>query len=190
MAVAAGASAAQQTAVDKGERYDYKYPVFTQENPQAAERMNRDIQKMISKSRKDLRQPDMRAVGSNYEVIYENDQFVCLTFNTWYYYDKAAHGMYYTHGIVYDKNTGKRVPYTRFMEKLNAEQLKQDIKAKKLPVYGADLKTVSEAPFIDNIDKFKVSKDYIITEDGHLYLMYQPYVLDCYAAGVTYVKVK
>ena len=175
MAVAAGASAAQQTEVDKGERYDYKYPVFTQENPQAAERMNRDIQKMVSKSRKDLRQPDMRAVGSNYEVIYENDQFVCLTFNTWYYYDKA---------------TGKRVPYTRFMEKLDAEQLKQDIKAKKLPVYCADLKTVSEAPFIDNIDKFKVSKDYIITEDGHLYLMYQPYELDCYAAGITYVKVK
>lgn len=45
MAVAAGASAAQQTEVDKGERYDYKYPVFTQENPQAAQRMNRDIQK-------------------------------------------------------------------------------------------------------------------------------------------------
>ncbi|WP_417145114.1 DUF3298 domain-containing protein [Phascolarctobacterium succinatutens] len=59
-----------------------------------------------------------------------------------------------------------------------------------MPVYGADLKTVSEAPFIDNIDNFKVSKDYIITEDGHLYLMYQPYELDCYAAGVTYVKVK
>ena len=183
MAVAAGASAAQQTEVDKGERYDYKYPVFTQENPQAAQRMNRDIQKMVNKSRKDLRQPDMRAVGSNYEVIYENDQFVCLTFNTWYYYDKAAHGMYYTHGIVYDKAT-------RFMEKLDAEQLKQDIKAKKLPVYCADLKTVSEAPFIDNFDNFKVSKDYIITEDGHLYLMYQPYVLDCYAAGVTYVQVK
>ena len=52
------------------------------------------------------------------------------------------------------------------------------------------MKTVSEAPFIDNIDKFKVSKDYIITEDGNLYLMYQPYELDCYAAGVTYVKVK
>ncbi|MCI6544593.1 MAG: hypothetical protein MR417_08765, partial [Phascolarctobacterium succinatutens] len=71
MAVAAGASAAQQTEVDKGDRFDYKYPVFTQENPQAAQRMNRDIQKMVSKSRKDLRQPDMRAVGSNYEVIYE-----------------------------------------------------------------------------------------------------------------------
>lgn len=77
MAVAAGASAAQQTEVDKGDHYDYKYPVFTQENPQAAQRMNRDIQKMVKKSRKDLRQPDMRAVGSNYEVIYENDQFVC-----------------------------------------------------------------------------------------------------------------
>lgn len=44
MAVAAGASAAQQTEVDKGDRFDYKYPVFTQENPQAAQRMNRDIQ--------------------------------------------------------------------------------------------------------------------------------------------------
>ena len=65
--------------------------------------MNRDIQKMVNKSRKDLRQPDMRAIGSDYEVIYENEQFVCLTFNTWYYYDKAAHGMYYTHGIVYDR---------------------------------------------------------------------------------------
>ena len=51
MAVAAGASAAQQTEVDKGDRFDYKYPVFTQENPRAAERMNRDIKKMVSKSR-------------------------------------------------------------------------------------------------------------------------------------------
>lgn len=33
MAVAAGASAAQQTEVDKGDRFDYKYPVFTQKNP-------------------------------------------------------------------------------------------------------------------------------------------------------------
>ena len=190
MAVAAGASAAQQTEVDKGDRYDYKYPVFTQENHKAAQRMNRDIQKLVNKSRKDLRQPDMRAVGSDYKVVYENDQFVSLTFSTWYYYDKAAHGMHYTHGIVYDKATGKRVPYTHFTEKLDTEQLKQDIKAKKLPVYTADLTTVSEAPFIDYTDNFKVSENYIITEDGHLYLMYQPYELDCYAAGVTYVKVK
>ena len=48
--------------------------------------------------------------------------------------------------------------------------------------YGTQNKT--------RLGKFKVSKDYIITEDGHLYLMYQPYELDCYAAGVTYVKVK
>ena len=185
MAVAAGASAAQQTEVDKGDRYDYKYPVFTQENPQAAQRMNRDIQKMVSKSRKDLRQPDMRAVGSNYEVIYENDQFGIGDKNI-YFGCTGQNGI----AVSADKATGKRVPYTRFMEKLNVEQLKQDIKAKKLPVYGADLKTVSEAPFIDDIDNFKVSKDYIITEDGHLYLMYQPYELDCYAAGVTYVKVK
>lgn len=189
MAVAAGASAAQQTEVDKGDRLTIN--ILFHAGKSAGSRAHEPrYPKMVSKSRKDLRQPDMRAVGSNYEVIYENDQFICLTFNTWYYYDKAAHGMYYTHGIVYDKATGKRVPYTRFIEKLDAEQLKQDIKAKKLPVYGADLKTVSEAPFIDNIDKFKVSKDYIITEDGHLYLMYQPYELDCYAAGVTYVKVK
>ena len=189
LAVTANALAAQQTVSDKGPRYDYQYPVFTQENAKAATNMNKDIQKLLKKSRNELKDTNMQHVGSSYEITWENDKYVSLTFTTSNYYRHAAHGMYYVHGLVYDKTTGKRVPYTDFMPEQKEKQLRLDILSKKYPVYAADLTTPSSAPFLVDWNDFYVSKDYILTEDGKaLYLIYQPYELDCYAAGPTFVK--
>lgn len=190
LSVTASALAAQHPVSDKGERYDYTYPVFTQENAKAATKMNKDITKMLKKSRNELRNTNMQHVGSSYEIKFENDHYVSLTFTTSNYYKRAAHGMYYVHGLVYDKATGKRVPYTKFIQELKEKQLKLDILSNKYPVYHADLTTPNNAPFLADWNDFYVSKDYILAEDGQaIYLIYQPYELDCYAAGPTFVKI-
>lgn len=189
LTVTANALAAHQTVADKGPRYDYKYPVFTLENAKAATNMNKDIQKLLKKSRDELKDTNMQHVGSSYEITFENDKYVSLKFTTSNYYRQAAHGMYYVHGLVYDKTTGKRVPYTDFIAEQKSSQLRLDILSKKYPVYLADLATPDDAPFLADWNDFYVSKDYILSEDGSaLYLIYQPYDLDCYAAGPTFVK--
>ena len=189
LTVTANALAAQQTVADKGPRYDYKYPVFTLENTKAATNMNKDIQKLLKKSRNELKDTNMQHVGSSYEITFENDKYVSLKFTTSNYYRHAAHGMYYVHGLVYDKTTGKRVPYTDFIAEQKASQLRLDILSKKYPVYLADLVTPDDTPFLADWNDFYVSKDYILSEDGRaIYMIYQPYELDCYAAGPTFVK--
>lgn len=190
MAVAGNAFAAQQTVSDQGPRYDYKYPIFSQENAKAATRMNKDIYKMLKKSRNELKDTNMQNVGSSYEIKFENDKYVSLTFTTSHYVKRAAHGMYYVHGLVYDKATGKRVPYTKFIEKLNTKQFRLDILSHKYTAYYADLETVNNTPFLADWNDFYVSDNYILSEDGNaIYLIYQPYELDCYAAGPVYVKI-
>ena len=192
LAISASAAAAQHTVTEKGDNFYFQYPVFTDLNPLAEMRMNRDIKKLVNISRKDLKTPDIATASTGYSVHYEDEKYISLLFVNHYYYDRAAHGMYYTHGIVYDKTTGKRVPYTQFVPALDAMQLKQDIIDKKYSVYvDADsLTQTSDAPFITYMDNFKVSEDFIIGKGGSVYLIYQPYDLDCYAAGPTFVKIK
>lgn len=188
--MASTAAAAPHGEVQQGDKYDFKYPVFTEEAPKAASRMNNDIQKHIEKTRKLIKDEGMQTVGSNYYVISETDTYISLNLITWEFRKFAAHPSSYTHGLVYDKATGKRLPYTHFTKKLEAEQLKQDILNKKLIVYCSDLETTSEAPFLKDCEHFKVSNDYQVTSDNSIYLIYQPYDLDCYAAGPTFVKIK
>ncbi len=190
LALAATATAAPRGEVEQGDKYDFKYPVFSEEAPKAASRMNNDIQKYIEKTRKLLKDDGMQTVGSNYYVISETDEYISLNLVTWEYRQHAAHPSSYTHGLVYDKATGRQLPYTHFAQKLDVAQLKQDILSKKLTVYCADLQTTSEAPFLKDCEHFTVSKDYQVSPEGSVYLIYQPYDLDCYAAGPTFVKIK
>lgn len=189
LAISATAGAAQYTQTDKGDRYELKYPVFTQESSIATARMNRDISKIIETARKDLQRPELQILNSDYKISYEDDKYISLQFSTYTYYQSAAHGMSYTYGLVYDKTTGRQVPYTEFTAELNAKKLKKDILHADKAVFASDLKTPSQAPFIQHDKNFKVSSNYLISPTGEIYLMYQPYELDSYAAGVTYVHI-
>lgn len=189
VAISGTAMAAVTEKVETGDNFKFTYPVFSFENQKAETKANSFISKEVDKTAKLLRNPMYREVATSYEVINENDDFVSVTFTS-YNYTGGAHGMSTTYGVVFDKETGKRVPYTHFTDKVNAKQLKEDILEGKVKVFTADLKTESKAPFLQDYKAFKVSKNYIVDKDGHVYLMYQPYELDSYAAGVTYVQIK
>ena len=141
-------------------------------------------QKKLAKSK----DPSYVEVGTNYEIFSETDDYVNIIFVKWDYMG-GAHGMHYDHGLVYSKTTGERLPYTHFAKAISAGELYDAIVEHRVKVYGADLQTVSEAPFITYIkkDEFQRSEDYVL-KDGKVYLMYPPYELDCYAVGTTYVE--
>lgn len=190
LAVSASAFAAVTEKVEQGKKYKLSYPVFKLENRAAAKAINKDIKKMVLEQKKlaKSKDPSYVEVGTNYEVFGETDDYVNIIFVKWDYMG-GAHGMHYDHGLVYSKTTGERLPYTHFAKAVSAGELYDAIVEHRVKVYGADLQTVSEAPFITYIkkDEFKRSDDYVV-KDGKVYLMYPPYELDCYAAGTTYVE--
>lgn len=190
LAVSASAFAAVTEKVETGNKYKVSYPVFTLKNEKAAQRINDDILRIVTETKELAKSTDpvYVAVGTNYEIISENDKYINIILTSW---DNlgGAHGMYYDMGIVYDAKSGKRLPYTKFAKKITAEDLYDGIANGQLKVYCSDLTTESEAPFLKCFKKneFNVSKHYIL-KDGKVYLMYPPYELDCYAVGTTYVE--
>ena len=190
LAVSASAFAAVTEKVEQGNKYKLSYPVFKLESRAAAKAINKDIKKMVLEQKKlaKSKDPSYVEVGTNYEIFSETDDYVNIIFVKWDYMG-GAHGMHYDHGLVYSKTTGERLPYTHFAKAISAGELYDAIVEHRVKVYGADLQTVSEAPFITYIkkDEFQRSDDYVL-KDGKVYLMYPPYELDCYAVGTTYVE--
>ena len=190
LAVSASALAAVTEKVEQGNKYKLSYPVFKLESRAAAKAINKDIKRMVLEQKKlaKSKDPSYVEVGTNYEVFGETDDYVNIIFVKWDYMG-GAHGMHYDHGLVYSKTTGERLPYTHFAKAVSAVELYDAIVEHRVKVYGADLQTVSEAPFITYIkkDEFQRSEDYVL-KDGKVYLMYPPYELDCYAVGTTYVE--
>lgn len=190
LAVSASALAAVTEKVEQGNKYKLSYPVFKLENRAAAKAINKDIKRMVLEQKKLVKSkdPSYVEVGTNYAVFGETDDYVNIIFVKWDYMG-GAHGMHYDHGLVYSKTTGERLPYTHFAKAISAGELYDAIAEHRVKVYGADLQTVSEAPFITYIkkDEFQRGEDYVL-KDGKVYLMYPPYELDCYAVGTTYVE--
>lgn len=189
LAISGSAMAAVSEKVETGDKFNFTYPVFSFDSEKATTKTNNFVAKQIKNTAKLLENPVYRDVSTNYQLFDETDKYVSFTFTT-ANYTGGAHGMYYTRGVVFDKETGKRLPYTEFAPKISAKQLKEDILNGKLNVFTSDLKTKTTAPFLKDTNNFKVSKDFVIDKDQHVYLIYQPYELDCYAAGETYVQIK
>ena len=166
--------------------FDYKYPIISGlKNPAAEKNINDTIAKELLRLRK-AHGEDAYIVsgGMSYKLGVETDKYLSLTVDG-YDYHGGAHGMYYTEGFVFDKETGKRLAYTDFVPKLNADTLVRGLRAGTIKATTAD-GSESQVPFMDN--KTRLSENFILNEDGSISLIYGPYELDCYAAGNILVK--
>ena len=173
--------------VKKG-NLDLTYPVFSFENKAAEKKATKYVQDYIDKEVKAYQRHNPINISADYKVIKEREWYISLEVTT-YEYTGGAHGMYYTAGLNFDKMTGELMQYSDFnAPKLTKEELYNGIKNGTYMVFCNDRKTPSSAPFLPSLDKFRFTKNFIVDpEGGGVYLMYQPYELDCYAAGVTYV---
>lgn len=166
--------------------FQVNYPYITLENKEAANEINRFINKKIQAYRKVYNNHNYTLGILDYELKYEDDNFLSIVFTYWWYYQNAAHGMYNTSGIVFDKHTGKLVNLKHFVPELNVRNLKRMINDGKLTIYNTNNKPITLAePFA--LDR--VSHSYYIDADKTVYLIYQPYELAPYAQGNTYIKI-
>ncbi len=166
--------------------FQVNYPYITLENKEAANEINRFIDKKIQAYRKVYNNHNYTLGILDYELKYEDDDFLSIVFTYWWYYQNAAHGMYNTSGIVFDKHTGKLVNLKHFVPELNVRNLKRMVQNGELMVHNTNGKPITIAePFA--LDR--VSHSYYIDSDKNVYLIYQPYELASYADGNTYIKI-
>lgn len=185
---ASTAFAADASIENRKSTYNFQvnYPYITLENKEAANEINRFINKKIQAYRKVYNNHNYTLGILDYELKYEDDNFLSIVFTYWWYYQNAAHGMYNTSGIVFDKHTGKLVNLKHFVPELNVRNLKRMVQDGKLTIYNTNNKPITLAePFA--LDR--VSHSYYIDSDKSVYLIYQPYELASYADGNTYIKI-
>ena len=185
---ASTAFATDATIENRKSTYNFQvnYPYITLENKEAANEINRFIDKKIQAYRKVYNNHNYTLGILDYELKYEDDDFLSIVFTYWWYYQNAAHGMYNTSGIVFDKHTGKLVNLKHFVPELNVRNLKRMVQNGELMVHNTNGKPITIAePFA--LDR--VSHSYYIDSDKNVYLIYQPYELASYADGNTYIKI-
>ncbi len=185
---ASTAFAADASIENRKSTYNFQvnYPYITLENKDAANEINRFIDKKIQAYRKVYNNHNYTLGILDYELKYEDDDFLSIVFTYWWYYQNAAHGMYNTSGIVFDKHTGKLVNLKHFVPELNVRNLKRMVQNGELMIHNTNGKPITIAePFA--LDR--VSHSYYIDSDKNVYLIYQPYELASYADGNTYIKI-
>ena len=186
--LASNAFAADATIENKKVTYSFKanYPLVNLEDQQAATEINRFIAKKIQAYRKVSNNHNYLEGIVDYEVKYEDKDYLSIVFTYWWYYQNAAHGMYNTSGIVFDKNSGKLVNLKHFVPELNVKNLIKKVNSGELVIRNSRNEEIqlSEPWKID-----RVSHSYYIDEDKTVYLIYQPYELASYTDGNTYIKI-
>lgn len=169
------------------ESYNLKlnFPVVTLVDQDAQEEINTYIGKKIKDYKKDFSAHNYAEASVDYAVKYEDDNYLSLTFTYWWYYPRAAHGMYDTTGVVFDKHTGKAVPLKCFAKALSAKKLDTQIRSGELQLLDTNLQPIGLQDFwrVEH-----VSSDYYLDADKNVYLIYQPYELAAYVHGNTYIK--
>lgn len=162
------------------------YPLINLENKEASDEMNRFISKKMLAYKKVFNNRNYQDGIVDYKVMYEDDDYLSIVFTYWWYYQNAAHGMYNTSGIVFDKHSGKLVNLKHFVPELNVKNLNQKVHDGELQIKNNRDEAIS---LVDPWVLDRVSHSYYIDEDKSVYLIYQPYELAPYAAGNTYIKI-
>ena len=98
---------------------DLKYPLVYTDHAYAQRAINTDIANYLLVAKDMFYNQHIYQVSQNYKVTYEDSQVVSILLTTYYYYTGAAHGMYNTRGLVYNKVTGQRIPLYNYIKIAN-----------------------------------------------------------------------
>ena len=185
LALASTAFATEVTTITyKTAKTEYQYPRFTMENKDVANKINKTLTNEFKRALKYHQEShDLIGGGLKYEVEIDNDKYLSVMMQSHDYFG-GAHGMYYTRYFVFNKADGKRLEYSDFVPSINTEQFQHGVKTRILPVYNA-AGDKTKAPFLT--ENTLVTDNFKLNEDESVSLVYDPYELDSYAAGNTYV---
>lgn len=175
--------------VGTGEQSDVnmnlKYPLVYLDNKEAQDTINSDIANYVDNLKDRYYSGNVYQAKMSYNVMYENNQYLSITIISYWYWAGAAHGMYTKYGLVYDKNTGARVPVSNFVSIATPEQIDNGIRGYVLDLLSEN----GNRLYLGSYARVKrISSDYYLGGNGTIYLIYQPYELSSFSNGATSVK--
>lgn len=119
------------------------------------------------------------------EVIRDDFQYLTLRIASSTNFKGAAHPLTYVHGIVFDKQTGKRLPLSYFVEMPAPEQMEGYVRNNIFQVLGYDNRPLP----LEGITPPKtISKEYLLDKEDNLDLIYQQYEIAPYAFGAPRIR--
>lgn len=162
-----------------------KYPLVYVDNPIAQKSINTDIAVHVDKMRDLYYNKKMYKVNQWYKVTYEDDNVLSIVITSDWYNGRGVHGYHIKQGLVYDKNTGTRIPAYNYVKFKNDAQLKDLVGSGIVHVYNESGEKRVYPRDMFGLKNIKVKNDnYALTGDGSLVMLYQPYELSMYANGV------
>lgn len=160
-----------------------KYPLVYINNPLAQEKINQDIANRVLYAKDLYYNKKEFEVRTFYDITFEDERYLSIIFYTYYWNGLGVHGLYTGQGLVYDKETGDKIPLEYFVTPPTAEQINQFSYGPLISVYSESNKILTTHYPIK-----ECSHNYCLPGNGSIDLLYQPYFLASFAAGVTHVR--
>lgn len=186
IAIGINSYAAVDCVQEEQTNWKVERPVVSLENSHVQNLINMDIQRYYDKMREDFEQGEYYTCRGSYSVSYEDDNLLSLVLIL-YEYPYGANGNHFKGiGLVYDKNTGERIPLSNYV-RATANDLsfyhKSHIyswsKNQTVPYKAVNSSRISEVP--DN---------YFLPGDGSVCILFGPYSLAAGYLGITYIKLE
>lgn len=160
-----------------------KYPSVQLDNISAQNAINKDIETHIN----DVKYSHYHKLGHDqsalsYTIKYEDENYLSLILEPWYYSTGAIHGQYVQMGLVYNKQTGEKVPLRYFVRIKSPQQLETALNDNIVTLWSNNF---SEKLSLRGNKIRHVTDSYYLGPDGDIFLIYQPYELASYAEGAT-----
>lgn len=159
------------------------YPLVYTDNASSQQSINSDIANIVYNMKQTYDAGKYYAAGMSYEVTYEDENVISILLHSGAdIYIGAAHGMIWDTGLVYDKNTGNRIPRAYYVNIAAPDQIQYGLIGHILTAYSRDMKPnhfYEQAGW----EVKSISDNYILGGNGIVYLIYQPYIIGPFGAG-------
>lgn len=167
-----------------------KYPLVLLRNQKAQDKIN-DVLRQYVNSMSEFRRgidDDTAVVPSeiaiSYEVKRDDNKYVSIVMTYYTYCEGAAHGNYKVETFTFNAKNGELLPFSHFV-KMKPNDIAFEI--------HEHLYDASDQPYdckgyvMDESLPTEITR-YYIDKDNNIYMLFDPYEMAPYAAGVTYVK--
>ena len=165
------AFASVEEHIDNEMSYEMSYPIVYTNNKAIQDKINQDIYHYIISFKDDYKAGKFYEGKFSYEVKFEDDNYVSLTITDYRYNLRAVYGHSTVYGIVYDKNTGQKLPLSHFL-RVTLDDLKLIVEGHLYNWSGTKIKADMRWHKLE-----RVSEDYYLLGDGGIALIYRRYEL-------------
>ena len=176
---------------DRVEQYkgnELKIPQVAGIKAKAAKQINSYIVKNVASDAKKFIDKHGAEGGTAWlytTVLRDDDKYLSLRIASASYFKGAVHPTAYVFGLVFDKETGKRLPLSHFVNIPSAAVLEENVRNNVFKFYASG-DTLLELEASSHITH--VSEQYTLDANDNLDLYYQQYELGPYAIGSPYIR--